>query len=102
MGRRTFAAAVWMIVVLNTGSLFLAKISNYPGVCAARWVQYRGTAPSSAMVWSFNVWLVLTSAIEWMLVGLVLPAALTGLFRSTSRFWLHESVIGDEHRVMAL
>jgi hypothetical protein len=68
------AGAAWMIGVLYSGSLFLATISNYPGVFAARWVQYRGIAPSSAIIWGFNIWLVLTSAIEWIAVGLVLRA----------------------------
>jgi hypothetical protein len=45
------AGAGWMTVVLYSGSLFVATISNYPGVFAARWVQYRGIAPSSAIVW---------------------------------------------------
>jgi len=44
------AGALWMIVVLTTGSLSLARIGNYPGVFTARWVQYRGIAPSSAVV----------------------------------------------------
>ena len=61
-----------MIIVLVSGSLSLARISNYPGVFAARWVQYRGIAPSAAIVWGFNIWLVLTSAIEWAVVGLLL------------------------------
>ena len=78
-----FAGAIWMVVVLATRSFFLAKITNYPGVFAARWVQYRGIAPPSWFIWGFNVWLVLTSAIEWMVVGLVLRAALIRLFRSS-------------------
>ena len=64
--------AAWMILVLWSGSLFLARISNYPGVFAARWVQTRGIAPSAAIVWGLNIWLVLTSAIEWIAVGLAL------------------------------
>jgi hypothetical protein len=66
-----FVGAGWMILVLYRGSLFLATISNYPGVFAGRWVQYRGIAPSPATVWAFNVWLVVTSSIEWIAVGLV-------------------------------
>ena len=68
------AGALWMIVVLASRSLSLAKISNYPGVFTSTWVQYRGIAPSSMMVWAFNVWLVPISAIEWIVVGLGLRA----------------------------
>jgi len=73
------AGAIWMILVLHSGSLSLAMISNYPGVFAAKWVQYRGIAPSAAMIWTFNIWLVLTSAIEWIAVGLVLRATMQRL-----------------------
>jgi hypothetical protein len=72
--------ALWMIVVLTSGSLSLAKISNYPGVFTSTWVQYRGIAPSSAMVWAFNIWLVLTSAVEWIVVGLGLRAMVIRFF----------------------
>jgi len=65
-----FAGALWMIVVLVSGSLLLAEISNYPGVYAARWLQFRGIAPSPAMIWGFKLWLVLTCAVEWLVVGL--------------------------------
>ncbi len=68
------AGALWMILVLQSGSLALATFSNYPGTLAATWVQYRGIAPSPALIWTFNVWLVLTSAIEWIAVGLTLRA----------------------------
>jgi hypothetical protein len=61
-----------MILVLSVGSLRLATFSNYPGALAARWVQFRGIAPSLALIWAFNIWLVLTSAVEWAVVGLVL------------------------------
>ncbi|MGB7011165.1 MAG: hypothetical protein WBD97_12250, partial [Pseudolabrys sp.] len=60
----------WMILVLQSGSLAVATYSNYPGVFAARWVQYREIAPSATTVWTFNIWLVLTSAVEWVAVGL--------------------------------
>ena len=68
------AGALWMIVVIYIGSLPLAEVSNYPGVFASRWVQYKGIAPSLAIVWAFNVWLVLTSAVEWIMFGLGLRA----------------------------
>lgn len=74
-----FAGAVWMIVVLSTRSLLLARLSNYPGVLAANWVQYRGIAPSSTMIWGFDLWLVLTSAMEWIAVGLGVRATVKSL-----------------------
>jgi hypothetical protein len=76
------AGALWMIAVLTTGSLFLAKVSNYPGVFISRWVQYRGIAPSLAVIWAFTVWLVLTSAAEWVVVGFGLRALVLAIFRS--------------------
>ena len=72
------AGALWMILVLQSGSFALATFSNHPSIFAARWVQYRGIAPSPTLILGFNVWLVLTSAIEWVAVGLTLwrgPAA---------------------------
>jgi hypothetical protein len=74
------AGAVWMILVLHSGSLRLATFSNYPGVFAARWVRYRGIGPSTAIIWGFNIWLVATSAIEWIAVGL-------GLHGIVRRLW---------------
>ena len=74
------AGALWMIVVLTSGSLFLAQISNYPGVFSSRWLQYRGIAPSQVTVWTFNFWLVLTSAVEWNVVGLAVRAMVIRLF----------------------
>ena len=68
------AGGLWMILVMWFGSLPLARLSNYPGTFAARWVQFRGIAPSAALVLVFNVWLVLTSAVEWVVVGLVLQS----------------------------
>jgi len=38
------AGAARMMFVLYGKSLVLAMVSNYPGVFAARWVQYRGIA----------------------------------------------------------
>jgi hypothetical protein len=73
------AGALWMILVLQSGSFALATFSNYPGTFAARWVQYRGIAPPPALIWAFNVWLILTSAIEWVAVGLTLRAVLRHL-----------------------
>ena len=64
------AGALWMVFVLYSKSLPLARVSNYPGVFSAKWVQYRGIAPSAGTVLAFNIWLVLTSALEWIAVGL--------------------------------
>ena len=66
-----FVGAVWMTFVIYRGSPRFALISNYPGVYAARWIHFRGIAPSSTIVWMFNVWLVLTSALEWVTVGMI-------------------------------
>ena len=60
----------------------LAKVSNYPGVFAPRWVQYRAIAPSAGAVVVFNIWLVLTSALEWIAVDLVVRS--TNRLRSRS------------------
>ena len=70
------AGAFWMVFVLHSKSLPLARMSNYPGVFAARWVQYRGIAPSAGTVLAFNIWLVLTSALEWIAVGLVVRSTI--------------------------
>jgi hypothetical protein len=70
------AGALWMVFVLYSKSLSLAFVSNYPGVFAARWVQYRGIAPSVETIFAFNVWLVLTSALEWIAVGLIIRSLL--------------------------
>ena len=75
------AGALWMILVLWFGSLRLAIVSNYPGAFAARWVKYRGIAPSPTLFYAFNVWLVLTSAIEWVAVGLMLRGVLRRLMK---------------------
>ena len=75
------AGALWMILVLWFGSLRLAILSNYPGAFAARWVQYRGIGPSPTLVYAFNVWLVLTSSVEWVLIGLALRVVLRWLSR---------------------
>jgi len=79
------AGALWMIVVLRFGSLSLARLSNYPGAFAARWVQYRGIGPSPALVCAFNVWLVLTSSIEWVVIGLALRTVIRRLSKMYSR-----------------
>jgi hypothetical protein len=73
------AGAVWMILVLWVGSLALARVSNYPGTVAVRWIQFRGIAPLRTIIWAFNIWLVLTSAIAWVAAGLILRTVLRRL-----------------------
>ena len=66
------AGAAWMGFVLYLGSLRLAMISDYPGFFLARWcVHYGGIAPSLWTLWMFNGLLVLTSALEWVIVGTI-------------------------------
>jgi hypothetical protein len=70
-----------MIFVLYLGSSLLLRISNYPGQLLAQWAQnwwayYRGDSPggiSSESVW-IKIWLVVTSALEWAFVGLIVLA----------------------------
>jgi hypothetical protein len=66
------AGAAWMTFVLYLGSLRLAIISNYPGFFLARWcVHNGGIAPSLWTLWMFNGLLVLTSSLEWVIVGII-------------------------------
>jgi hypothetical protein len=66
------AGAAWMTIVLYLRSLRLAIISNYPGFFLARWcVHYGGNAPSLWTLWMFNGLLVLTSSLEWVIVGII-------------------------------
>jgi hypothetical protein len=74
VGILAVAGALWMILVLRFGSLPLGRLSNYPGAFSARWVQYRAIGPSLALIFAFNVWLVLTSSIEWVAIELALRA----------------------------
>ena len=70
-----------MTFVLYLGSSLLVSISNYPGQLLAEWarnwwVYNRGGSPgsiSSESVW-IKVWLVVTSALEWAVVGLIVLA----------------------------
>jgi hypothetical protein len=76
------AGALWMVFALYSKSLLLAVVSNYPGAFAARWVQFRGIAPSAETILAFNVWLVITSALEWIAVGLIVRLFLRLRLRS--------------------
>jgi hypothetical protein len=75
------AGILWMVFLLYSKSFRLAIMSNYPGAFAARWVHYRGIAPSAGTVLAFNIWLVLTSGLEWILVAFVVRSALRLLSR---------------------
>jgi hypothetical protein len=70
------AGGLWMASVLYIKSLPLALYSNYPGAFAARWIRYRGIGPSARTIFAFNIWLVLTSALEWIVVGLIVRSLL--------------------------
>ena len=66
------AGAAWMGFVLYLGSLRLAMISNYAGFFLARWcIHYGGIAPSLWTLWMFNGLLVLTSSLEWVIMGII-------------------------------
>jgi hypothetical protein len=77
--------AAWMIFVLYLGSSLLVSISDYPGILLAQWARnswlyYRGGSPgsiSSESVW-IKIWLVMTSALEWMVLGLIVLAIVQG------------------------
>jgi hypothetical protein len=58
------------------------KAQQLAGTFAARWLHFRGIATSGALVWVFNVWLVLTSSGEWVVVGLTLSAVLRRLSKN--------------------
>ena len=75
------SGAGWMTFVLYLGSSLLVRISNYPGQLLAEWARnwwvYNGGgnpgAISSEPVW-IKIWLVVTSALEWAVVGLIVLA----------------------------
>jgi hypothetical protein len=50
------AGILWMVFLLYSKSFRLAIMSNYPGAFAAKWVHYRGIAPSAGTVLAFNIW----------------------------------------------
>lgn len=69
------AGAAWMGLVEYVGSLHLATISNYLGYWLARkCVRYGGIAPSLWTLWLFNGVLVITSALQWVALGLAAVA----------------------------
>jgi hypothetical protein len=76
-----------MTFVLYLGSSLLVTISNYPGQLLAEWARtwwayYRGGSPggiSSEPVW-IKIWLVVTSALEWAVVGLIVLAIVQPVF----------------------
>ncbi len=82
MKQSSFAAvlailgSLWMSLVILKGWYSLAIMTNYFGMLATHVVGYKGIAPSAMTVWMFNLWLVLTSAIEWAAIGLLIRRAL--------------------------
>lgn len=63
--------AAWMIVVIWMGSVRLAYATNYLGLATVNWLpQARGIAPPINFLVG-NVWLVVTSAFQWAIVGAV-------------------------------
>lgn len=81
-----------MTFVLYLGSSLLVSISNYPGQSLAQWarnwwVYYRGGNPgsiSSESVW-IKIWLVVTSALEWVVVGLIVLAIVQRVLQRRSK-----------------
>ena len=65
------AGAAWMGLVEYVGSLHLATISNYLGYWLARKCVSYSIAPSVWTLWLFNGVLVITSALQWVALGLV-------------------------------
>lgn len=47
--------ALWMVLVLYMGWFSLAITTNYPGMFAARFVRFKGIAPSSMTVWMLHL-----------------------------------------------
>jgi hypothetical protein len=81
-----------MTFVLYLGSSLLVRISNYPGQLLVEWarnswVYYRGGGPggiSSESVW-IKIWLVVTSALEWAVVGLIVLAIVQRVLQRRSK-----------------
>jgi hypothetical protein len=74
--------AEWMAVIVCSGSLRLAIATDYPGLVAANMlVRSRGIVPSVQMVWLFNACLILSSALLWIGVGLLVRA----IIKATNR-----------------
>jgi len=81
-----------MTFVLYLGSSLLLRISNYPGQLLAEWAQtwwvyYRGGSAggiSSESVW-IKIWLVVTSALEWAIVGLIVLAIVQRVLQRRSK-----------------
>jgi len=84
--------AGWMTFVLYLGSSLLVRISNYPGQLLAEWarnwwVYNSGDNPgaiSSEPVW-IKIWLVVTSALEWAVVGLIVLAIVQRVLQRRSK-----------------
>jgi hypothetical protein len=69
------AGSLWMIILLRLGNLSLMRITNYPGVLMAQSMEFKGIAPSPFEVLQFNIWLILISALEWIVIGMLVRTA---------------------------
>jgi len=75
------AGAVWMMFVIYSGKPFLALVTNYPGMFAARWY---GIGASAHLHWCsgcLTLGWCSTSALEWIAVGLLGRAIVRRLAR---------------------
>src|SRR6185369_6005125 len=85
--------AIWMVFLIHSRQIQLAYSSNYPGFLALRSTRFRGIAPPPWMVWGANVWMVLSSGIEWAVVAFVLVSTARRIYqRRTSRPNLRSSI----------
>ena len=86
-----------MIILLSTRSFTLAWLTDYPGLAAAKWatwwIQYRGIAPPTPLIWTINLWAVLTSAVEWIAIGLAMQTVARRAYKMTFAF-----EVGDKSR----
>jgi len=81
-----------MTFVLYLGSSLLVTISNYPGQLLAEWARtwwgyYRGGSPggTSSEPVRIKIWLVVTSALEWAVVGLIVLAIVQRVLQRRSK-----------------
>ena len=74
--------AAWMALAIQTVAVKAVFITNYVGFRTAMMLPQIGREiPLWQDVWIFNSWLVLTSGIEWALIGFVVQFAIRKLSR---------------------
>jgi hypothetical protein len=74
--------AAWMALAIQIVAVRAVFLTNYIGYRTAVMLPQIGREiPLWQDVWIFNSWLVLTSAIEWALVGFVIQFAIRKLSR---------------------